>query len=96
MENRQVVRRKIRFRMRYYPLEEMDNARPKDATVVDLSDGGIRFETGEKLHVGTRLKLDFPDAPPDNQGSMRDAGIVVWSIQPVPQTALFRIGIKYI
>jgi len=96
MENRQVARRKFRFRMRYCPLEERDSVRPKDATVVDLSDGGIRFETEEKLHIGTRLKLDFPDAPPDNQGPLRDAGIVVWSIQPLPQTSLFRTGIKYI
>ncbi len=96
MENRQAARRKFHFRMQYFPLDAEGTFRAKDAMVVDLCAGGIRCESGEKLYVGTRLKLDFPDAPAHSHNTLKDAGIVVWCIQPVSQNALYRMGIKYL
>ncbi|NOY52251.1 MAG: PilZ domain-containing protein [Deltaproteobacteria bacterium] len=96
MEKRQGTRRKSCFRMQYLPLDAEGNFRPKDATIVDLSIGGVRCESAEKLHVGTRLELHFPDAPAENRKSLKDVGIVVWCIQPTPQDPLYRMGIKYL
>jgi len=96
MENRQDMRRKSRFRMQYLPLDAEGNFRPKEATIVDLSNGGVRCETAEKLHVGTRLELHFPDPPIKGRHYLKDAGIVVWCIQPAQQNPLYRMGIKYI
>ncbi len=96
MENRKGTRKMYSFRMQYLPLDAEGNFQPKDATVLDLSKGGVRCESGEKLHVGTRLELLFPDAPAESHKPLKDAGIVVWCIQPISQDPLYRIGIKYL
>jgi hypothetical protein len=94
MEKRKSARKNILLRL-YYLLEE--DRQEREATIIDLSERGIRFEAAEKLPVGTRLKLDFPDGTPSGEEDpFCKEGVVVWSIQPILNKLLYRIGIKYI
>lgn len=97
MENRMKARKPVHFPFRY----RLEDASPPheltNGTVVDLSDRGIRFETLEKLPIGTRLKLVFDGNPSDQKKyNLDDQGIVVWSVQPNPQESLYRVGLKFL
>ncbi|MDX1765013.1 MAG: PilZ domain-containing protein [bacterium] len=97
MEQRKQTRKKVRFSFRYLTTVAPSGEKAQDGTVVDLTDQGIRFETGEKLPVGTKLRVQGVGgkAKDDADPVARD-GVVVWSIQPDPGVQLYRVGVKYI
>ena len=96
MENRKVKRKNVLFSLHYVREEDGAGDACRDATVMDISDRGIRFETIERLPVGTRLKLtcDHDEKPPPGH-IVGEEGVVVWSIQPEPDVPLFLVGLKY-
>ncbi len=85
------------FSLHYVREEDGAGGACRDATVMDISERGIRFETIERLPVGTKLKLtcDHDEKPPEGH-IVGDEGVVVWSIQPEPDVPLFLIGLKYV
>ena len=96
MEQRKQTRKNVRFSFRYLPDGAPSSEKTRDGTVVDLTDQGIRFETGEKLPIGTKLKVRGISAKSEDEGmEISREGIVVWSIQPDPGVLLYRIGLKY-
>jgi hypothetical protein len=97
MEQRKKSRKSVRFSFRYLSAGAEAEEKARDGTVVDLNDQGIRFETEEKLPVGTKLQLDDLDKKLKEGGSTSGReGVVVWSIQPDPGVMLFRVGLKYL
>ncbi len=97
MENRKVIRENVLFSLHYVREEDGASDECRDATVMDISERGIRFETIERLPVGTTLKLtcDHDEKPPEGH-TVSDKGVVVWSIQPEPGVPLFLVGLKYV
>ena len=97
MDQRKKTRKSVRFSFRYLPAGAPASEKFRDGTVVDLTDQGIRFETGEKLTIGTKLTVQGISSKSEDETTRppRD-GVVVWSIQPDPGVQLYRIGLKYI
>ncbi len=97
MEQRKERRQRRRFLFHYKYQTGPGEVDSNQATVVDVSDRGVRFETREKLHVGTRLKLYFdPESSLSRNLPSEREGIVVWSIQPDPEVPHYLAGLKYL
>jgi hypothetical protein len=97
MEHRIEKRKPVRFSFQYNIGEDTSESSHREGTVVDYSDRGIRFESEERLPIGTKLKLDIdPHNPSAKDYLISPEGIVVWSIQPDPEESLYWVGLKYL
>lgn len=97
MEHRNKIRKRVNFSFQYSLKDDPSEHQFKDAMVVDHSEKGIRFETLEKLPIGTRLRLAFKNVlPPIQDSQLNTEGVVVWSIQPDPEEPVYRVGLKYL
>ena len=98
MEHRREPRKSVRLSFQYNLQTDSFESEPREATLIDLSERGIRFEAAEKLPVGTKLKLNFgkDESLEKEEHMIKSDGIVVWSIQPNTDEPIYRVGLNYL
>jgi len=111
LRDRRMHERLLRsFRMRYGLMEDLSSRlADKDAELLDIGGGGIRFLTEERLSSGSQLmvELEIPGwqvtdgdwtstSNREDVGKLQVIGIVAWVASSISKAGCYEVGLRFI
>jgi len=108
-ERRKHERLERNFTLRYSTLHDLSECLPeKEAELLDISGGGIRFLTKERLENGRKLIVELeipgwqvkggdwsPTANRNDIGRLKVIGKVIWTAPSVQRPGWYETGLRF-
>ena len=93
MERRAFQRYPVQFDVKLRKLDETSDE--MNATVIDVSFGGLGIITGEELQSGTQISIEWIDPQFYYEGVAVAIGAIVDIVKPEGDAGMFRLGVKF-
>jgi hypothetical protein len=93
MERRAYQRYPVQFDVKLKKIDE--TSAEMNATVIDVSFGGLGIITGEELQAGTQISIEWIDPQFYYEGVAVAIGAIVDIVKPEGDGGTFRLGVKF-